>query len=205
MSSENVIVGDLEAAIAEYQAHGWRLDMIFPADNPREAIMSRERARVNLKADNRPVKETSAPFRNTEEDPKWIAGRAGMEYRDLIPDRVGGKVIASNIRLLADGPVADYVHYHKIEFQMIYCLKGWIEVVYEDQGPPFWLEAGDCVVQPPEIRHRVLFAEGGAEVLEVTMPAEHETWADHEMTLPNESIDKERRFNGQSFVLTKRP
>ena len=205
MSSENVIVEDLEAAIAEYQAHGWRLDMIFPADNPREALMSRERAKVNLKVDNRPVNETSAPIPNTDGNPKWITGRAGMEYRDLIPDRVGGKVIASNIRLLEDGPVADYVHYHKIEFQMIYCLKGRIEVVYEDQGPPFWLEAGDCVVQPPEIRHRVLFAEGGAEVLEVTMPAEHETWADHEMTLPNDKIDKGRRFNGQLFVITRRP
>jgi mannose-6-phosphate isomerase-like protein (cupin superfamily) len=133
----------------------------------------------------------------------WHEGRAGMQYRDLIPNRVGGKVITSHIRLANEGPVADYVHYHKIDFQMIYCLKGRIKVVYEDQGPPFWIETGDCVVQPPEIRHRVLGCTAGAEVLEVTMPAEHETWIDHDLQLPNETYDPNREFNGQRFVITR--
>ena len=202
MSSETVIVEVLDAAIAEYQALGWRLDMIFPADNPREALMSRDHERARLLVECQPVSETPSLI-HQKVNPEWITGRAGMEYRDLIPDRIGGKVIASNIRLLEDGPVADYVHYHKIEFQMIYCLKGRIQVVYEDQGPPFWLEPGDCVVQPPEIRHRVLFAEGQAEVLEVTMPAEHETWVEHDMTLPNETVNTARLFHGQPFVITR--
>lgn len=184
---------DLDAKIAEYQALGWRLDMIFPADNPREALMSAGGDSIRLVGSGK----------WTVESGQWATGRAGMMYRDLIPGRIGGKVIASHIKLLEDGPVNDYVHYHKVEFQMIYCLKGRIEVVYEDQGPPFWLEAGDCVVQPPEIRHRVLFAEGNAEVLELTMPAEHETWVDHDLELPNKTVDKARLFNGQRFVLTK--
>jgi len=213
--SENIIeCDDLDAKIAEYQALGWRLDMIFPADNPCEALMSVGDDSIRLKL-QKPEREQGrntnvdsyalahARASATDSDADWSAGRAGMMYRDLIPGRIGGKVIASHIKLLEDGPVADYVHYHKVEFQMIYCLKGRIEVVYEDQGPPFWLEAGDCVVQPPEIRHRVLFAEGNAEVLELTMPAEHETWVDHEMTLPNDTINTARIFNGQRFIFTK--
>ena len=54
-------------------------------------------------------------------DAAWHAGRAGMAYRDLIPDRLGGRFIASHIRIHAGGPVPDYVHYHAVRFQMIYC------------------------------------------------------------------------------------
>jgi quercetin dioxygenase-like cupin family protein len=107
-----------------------------------------------------------------------------MEYRDLIPGRLGGRVAASHIRLPEGGVVPDYVHYHKIGFQMIYCWRGKVKVVYEDFGDPFWLEPGDCVLQPPEIRHRVLENAAGTEVIELSSPAVHETWADHETDLP---------------------
>src|SRR3954471_7254679 len=91
----------------------------------------------------------------------WDAGRAGMQYRDLIPSRLGGRFVASHIRIPEGGLVPDYVHFHKIRFQMIYCRKGWTRLVYENQGEPFLLQAGDCVLQPPEIRHRVLEASPG--------------------------------------------
>jgi len=122
-----------------------------------------------------------------------------MMYRDLIPGRAGGRIVASHIRLAQDGPVPDYVHYHKIQFQMIYCLRGRILVVYEDQGPPFWLEAGDCVLQPSGIRHRVLESSGQAEVVEVSMPAVHETWVEHEIELPTSDVRTDRDFDGQRF------
>jgi mannose-6-phosphate isomerase-like protein (cupin superfamily) len=73
-------------------------------------------------------------------------------------------------------------------------------VVYEDQGPPFILEAGDCVLQPPEIRHRVLESSAGLEVIEISSPAIHETWVDHELILPTSQFLPERIFNGQKFV-----
>jgi mannose-6-phosphate isomerase-like protein (cupin superfamily) len=129
----------------------------------------------------------------------WSAGRAGMEYRDLIPDRLGGRFIASHIAIAEGGAVPDYVHFHKVRFQMIFCRKGRVRVVYEDQGAPFWLEPGDCVVQPPQIRHRVLESTPGLEVVEIGCPALHETWADHAMTLPNPTIDRDRDFSGQRF------
>ncbi|MBW0446537.1 cupin [Paraburkholderia phenoliruptrix] len=133
-------------------------------------------------------------------DAHWSVGRAGMRYRDLLPERHGGAFIASHIRILQGGPVPDYVHYHKIRFQTIFCRKGWVRLVYEDQGEPFVLKAGDCVLQPPEIRHRVLESSAGAEVIELGSPAEHITMADHELTLPTPFSRPERDFNGQRFV-----
>jgi quercetin dioxygenase-like cupin family protein len=127
-------------------------------------------------------------------------GRAGMHYRDLIPSRLGGRYIASHITIAEGGPVADWVHFHRVAFQMIYVAKGWVRVVYEDQGEPFVMCAGDLVLQPPEIRHRVLESSPGAEVVEIGCPALHETLADHDMALPNDRVDNGRSFGGQRFL-----
>jgi quercetin dioxygenase-like cupin family protein len=128
------------------------------------------------------------------------AGRAGMLYRDLIPGRLGGRFIASHIRIPQGGPVPDYVHFHKIRFQMIFCRIGWVRLVYEDQGPPFVMRAGDCVLQPPQIRHRVLESSPGLEVVEIACPAVHETFAENALTLPTGRFDPEQDFGGQRFL-----
>ena len=133
-------------------------------------------------------------------DASWTVGRAGMRYRDLVPSRLGGRVIASHIHIPSGGPVPDYVHYHRISFQMIYCKSGWVRVVYEDQGESFVMQAGDCVLQPPEIRHRVLESSDNLEVIEIGSPAEHETFAEHEITLPTLALRPDRDFSGQKFV-----
>lgn len=138
--------------------------------------------------------------RASTDDDAWAVGRAGMRYRDLIPGRFGGRFIASHIRIPDGGPVPDYVHYHRVRFQMIFCKAGWVRVVYEDQGEPFVLQAGDCVLQPPQIRHRVLEASPGLEVIELGCPAVHETHADHTLALPNDQVLPMREFGGQRFV-----
>jgi len=148
-----------------------------------------------------PPAQPSFVLSRANDDSPWGVGRAGMQYRDLVPGRQGGRFIASHIRIPGGGPVPDYVHFHRVRFQMIYCLAGWVRVVYEDQGPPLVMQAGDCVLQPPQIRHRVLESSPGLEVLEVGCPAEHETWADHDLELPTPSIRPERDFSGQRFVL----
>lgn len=133
-------------------------------------------------------------------DDEWGVGRAGMRYRDLISDRQGGRFIASHIHIPSGGPVPDYVHFHKIRFQMIFCHRGWVRVVYEDQGEPFVMQAGDCVLQPPRIRHRVLESSDDLKVIEIGCPAEHETIADHSLVLPTPEINADRNFSGQRFV-----
>lgn len=147
-----------------------------------------------------PLQQSFVLQKMTDGEAGWIEGRAGMLYRDLIPNRQGGRFIASHIKILEGGSVPDYVHFHKIRFQMIYCYKGWVRVAYEDQGEPLLVQAGDCLLQPPEIRHRVLESSQGLEVIEISCPAEHETFADHDMELPNSTIDHCRTFGGQRFV-----
>lgn len=128
-------------------------------------------------------------------------GRAGMHYRDLIPDRWGGRFISSHITIVDGGPVPDNVHYHRLRFQMIFVKTGWVRLVYEDQGPPFVMNRGDCVLQPPEIRHRVLESSPGLEVIEISCPAGHRTILDWDLPLPTPNRRPDRRFDGQAFVL----
>lgn len=68
-----------------------------------------------------PAIETLVPTSSGEnfqirrlEDAPFIAGRAGMLYRDLVPCRVGGSMIASHIRIPTGGPVGDSVHFHRV-------------------------------------------------------------------------------------------
>jgi quercetin dioxygenase-like cupin family protein len=177
---------DLVAAIATMQAAGLRLDVIMPADSPAVADLSGNGAHVRLR------RRAEAPAPDT--------GRAGMVYRDLLPEREGGRFIASHITIADGGPVPDYVHHHAVRFQVIHCVRGWVRVVYEDQGEPFTMRAGDTVLQPPHIRHRVLESSPGLEVFELTGPAEHPTFVEHDVTLPTTVTDRERDFGGQRFV-----
>lgn len=208
-------VPDLDEALGFFTRRlGFRVEMIVPADAPQTAVISGQGITLRLETDGRKatpdefVSEASESTDATQgfvisrvnDNDRWHAGRAGMQYRDLIPGRLGGRVIASHIRIPKGGDVPDYVHYHKVRFQMIYCKAGQVRLAYEDQGPPFVLAAGDCVLQPPEIRHRVLDCSPGLEVIEIGCPAVHETWADHELTLPTPQVLPERIFGGQRFV-----
>lgn len=199
MSTEVVLSSDLDADIAAYQQKGFRLDVIFPADGPRVAELSDGDRTVRLKLAATEVAAASdAPVQLTRGG-EFGEGRAGLQYRDLIPDRHGGLVIASHIRIAEPGPVPDYVHHHDIAFQIIFCRRGRVRVVYEDQGEPFWMNPGDCVLQPPHIRHRVLESADSLEVVEIASPAEHPTFVEHEITLPTNIVDPDRDYGGQRF------
>ena len=146
-----------------------------------------------------PATKHAFVVRRLADQAPWVIGRAGMEYRDLVPSRLGGAMIASHIRV-PDGPVPDMVHFHKVGFQLIFCIHGWVDVLYEDQGGPRRLHAGDCFIQPPQIRHKVLHAAEGIEVIEIGVPAEHVTEIDHMMTLPTPDSRPDREWDGQRFV-----
>ncbi len=173
------------------------------ADGQRE-LVAPNGTRIELRDADAPLDlpsiEPSLVVTHLSDHATWGTGRAGMQYRDLLPGRWGGRFIASHIRIPDGGPVPDYVHYHHVRFQLIYCARGWVRVVYEDQGEPFVLHAGDCVLQPPRIRHRVLEASPGLEVIEVGCPAEHETYADFDLDLPTADLRPDRNFGGQRFV-----
>jgi mannose-6-phosphate isomerase-like protein (cupin superfamily) len=65
------------------------------------------------------------------------------------------------------------------------------------------MEAGDCVLQPPHIRHRVLECSDGFEVVEIGCPAEHATLVDHDLKLPTAALNPDRDFGGQPFNFHK--
>jgi quercetin dioxygenase-like cupin family protein len=178
-------------------------DPLLVADGAME-LRAPNGTRIELAASDPPLVlpplQSSLVVTKLTDESVWGEGRAGMRYRDLLPDRLGGRFIASHIRILDAGPVPDYVHFHKVRFQMIFCYRGWVRVVYEDQGPPFVLRAGDCVLQPPQIRHRVLESGDGLEVIEIGCPADHETHADHRRELPTATVDPEHEYGGQRFV-----
>ncbi|MGI9373863.1 MAG: cupin domain-containing protein, partial [Hyphomicrobiales bacterium] len=71
-----------------------------------------------------PTTDHSFIVRRLKDSDSWVIGRAGMHYRDLIPDRLGGSIIASHIRIPEGGPVPDMVHYHTVGVQLIFCLNG---------------------------------------------------------------------------------
>ncbi|MEO8241756.1 MAG: cupin domain-containing protein [bacterium] len=173
------------------------------ADGKRE-LTAPNGTRIEIDDLNPPVvlPDTQHAFvvRRLADQAPWVIGRAGMQYRDLVPSRLGGAMIASHIRIPDGGPVPDMVHFHKVGFQLIFCIKGWVDVVYEDQGGPIRLTAGDCFIQPPEIRHRVLMASDGIEVIEIGVPADHVTSIDHEMNLPTPYFKPDREWQGQRFV-----
>lgn len=206
MSEAELVCTELGREIERLKRDGFRLDVIYPADDPHSAVLSKggETLRVTTRPGAAPLSDVLPPF-----EPEFVLtraggsageGRAGMLYRDLVPSRLGGRYIASHIMIPEGGPVSDWVHYHRVRFQMIYVRKGWVRVVYEDQGEPFVMEAGDLVLQPPEIRHRVLESSPGLEVVEIGCPALHPTFADHHLELPMRRGDPDRDFSGQTFL-----
>jgi quercetin dioxygenase-like cupin family protein len=204
LTETGLVCAELTLAIERLVKLGHRLDAIYPADDPHTAILTGPDGVVRLTTRPdapRPAKELPpfAPAFLISRGGGAGEGRAGMLYRDLIPGRLGGRYIASLITIPGGGPVADWVHFHRIALQLICVTAGWVRVVYEDQGEPFVMNAGDVVLQPPEIRHRVLESSHGLEVVEIGCPALHETFADHELTLPNVRVDLERLFGGQRF------
>ena len=232
---------DLNADIAFLSDLGFRLDHIYPTDDPKVGILSGHNFSIRLDVSEKlnpaiiylltddpeqlggvgnsllapngtrinilektyhliqPTTKHKFEVRKLKDGEPWMIGRAGMQYRDLIPDRLGGSIIASHIRIPKGGPVPDVVHYHTIGFQLIFCYRGWVKLVYEDQGPPFQLNAGDCVIQPPEIRHQVLEASDHLEVIEIGVPSDHMTTIDHEMKLPTQTYRPDRIFQDQKF------
>ena len=75
-------------------------------------------------------------------------------YRDLgIAEATGGLAQAHVIRMTAPfRPELSARHHHDVQFQMVYCLKGWFQTDFEGVGVQR-LEAGSCWLQPPGILH----------------------------------------------------
>ena len=111
------------------------------------------------------------------EDFKGDGLRSYAHYRDLgIKDATRGMVVAHAIRFVepCNPKVVSKQHFHDTEFQMIYVLRGSITSSFEGQGT-HTMTAGDCWLQPPRIKHKVLDYSDDCELLEIVMPANFKT------------------------------
>jgi len=98
-------------------------------------------------------------------------------YRDLgMAPATGGMVQAHVIRMTKPFSADEVAipHYHDVDFQMVYVLKGWFRSEFEGQGVHTF-HAGSCWIQPPKIKHTVLGYSDDCELLEIVLPAEFET------------------------------
>ncbi len=114
-------------------------------------------------------------YRN--EDFKADGLRAYAHYRDLgFADATSGLAQAHVIRLIGPCNPAEVskLHYHDVEFQMIYVLKGWVKTYMEGEGETL-MQQGSAWTQPPKIKHLIMDYSDDVELLEVILPAKFRT------------------------------
>ena len=101
--------------------------------------------------------------------------RSYFEYRDLgIKRATKGKVVAHVIRARPGSAPHGEWHYHDVDVQFVYVLKGWVLFEYEGVGKVM-MKAGSCFYQPPRIRHREIRHSRDLEMIEVVSPAVFKT------------------------------
>lgn len=111
-------------------------------------------------------------------DPKRFKGaglRPDFVYRDLgIKRATRGMAVAHVIKAARPPKGGTGRHRHVLDFQMVYVLKGHATFWYEGRGR-VTVRPGDCVYQPPGIRHELIAWSRDMELLEIVMPATFET------------------------------
>jgi mannose-6-phosphate isomerase-like protein (cupin superfamily) len=103
--------------------------------------------------------------------------RGYFEYRDLgIQHATRGKVVAHVIRARAGkAPHGDW-HWHDVDVQFVYVLKGSAVFEYEGIGRVH-MKAGTCFYQPPRIRHREIRHSPDLTMIEFVAPAKFRTYS----------------------------
>jgi len=144
--------------------------------NVRRGVKARARVKTRAKARPKRPRHKFAVSHHRDED--FDQGlRAYSAYRDLgIAPATGGMVQAHVIRMtkpFSEDEVA-IPHYHDVDFQMVYVLKGWFQSEFEGEGVHTFY-AGSCWIQPPGIKHTVRGYSDDCELLEIVVPAEFET------------------------------
>jgi hypothetical protein len=147
------------------------------------AAKSSARKKLTTKARAVPAAKRARPKQRIaishyrDEDFKADGLRAYAHYRDLgVAAASNGLAQAHVIRLIGPCNPAEVskLHFHDVEFQMVYVLKGWVKTYLEGQGETL-MQAGSAWTQPPRIKHLIMDYSGDVELLEVILPAEFKT------------------------------
>ncbi len=143
------------------------------------AKSSKPRTPAARRASPRPArpKQRFVVSHHRDEDFRADGLRAYAQYRDLgIAKGTHGLAQAHVIRLIGpcDPKEVSKLHFHGVDFQMVYVLKGWVKAYFEGQGE-ITMNEGSCWTQPPRIKHFIRDYSDNCELLEVILPAEFET------------------------------
>jgi uncharacterized cupin superfamily protein len=161
----------------------WTGHQTAAKSSARKTIKSKGRVSAAKKTTPKAVKSKARPKQriaishHREEDFKADGLRTYAHYRDLgIADATHGLAQAHVIRLIGPCNPAEVskLHFHDVEFQMVYVLKGWVKTYMEGQGETMMKE-GSCWTQPPRIKHLIMDYSDDVELLEVILPAEFKT------------------------------
>ena len=137
----------------------------------------KSKARLPAPAKRTRPKQRIAISHHREEDFVANGLRRYAHYRDLgIADATHGLAQAHVVRLIGpcDPAEVSKLHFHNVEFQLVYVLKGWVKTYMEGQGETLMKE-GSCWTQPPRIKHLILDYADNCELLEIILPAEFKT------------------------------
>jgi len=148
-----------------------------PATKSKAASKSATKAAPKKAATKARPKQRIAISHHREEDFKADGLRTYAHYRDLgIAEATHGLAQAHVIRLIGPCNPAEVskLHYHDVEFQMVYVLKGWVKTYMDGQGETMMKE-GSSWTQPPRIKHLIMDYSDDVELLEVILPAEFKT------------------------------
>jgi len=101
----------------------------------------------------------------------FAAGRRPyFAARDLlVAQATGGEFGMAHAKLTGEGRSTGW-HYHPVSLQVIYVLKGWIDLVFED-GQTIRAGAGACMNIPPGMIHNEIGMSDDYEVIEFCSPA----------------------------------
>src|SRR6185436_5587481 len=100
-----------------------------------------------------------------------------FEYRDLGSQQATrGKVVAHVIRARPGKAPHGEWHWHDVDVQFVYVLKGSAVFEYEGIGR-VTMKPGTCFYQPPRIRHREIRHSSDLELLEIVSPAKFRTYS----------------------------
>jgi len=103
--------------------------------------------------------------------------RGYFEYRDLGIERATrGKVVAHVIRARPGKAPHGEWHWHDVDIQFVYVLKGSAVFEYEGIGR-VTMKAGTCFYQPPRIRHREIRHSADLHMIEFVSPARFKTYS----------------------------
>jgi mannose-6-phosphate isomerase-like protein (cupin superfamily) len=141
----------------------------------RKKLASKGRAPALVKRARPKQRIAISHYRN--EDFKADGLRTYAHYRDLgIAEASHGLAQAHVIRLIGpcDPAEVSKLHFHDVEFQMVYVLKGWVKTYMEGQGETM-MRQGTAWTQPPKVKHLIMDYSDDVELLEVILPAEFKT------------------------------